>query len=71
MKPLFSVSFPERLGDINCAIYFRNLPNRLKVQVTFHRSLVTKPLLLLNIGLVMPKTMFRPTVSQFEVFGLL
>ena len=33
-----------------------------------YRSLITKPLLMLNLGI---KTMFRPKVSQFEGFGLL
>ena len=41
-----------------------------------YRSLFTghslkKPLLMLNVGLFRPKTMFRPTVSQFEGSGLL
>ena len=33
-----------------------------KVQVTFHRSLVTKPLQMLNLSLI------RPEVRQFEGF---
>ena len=39
--------------------------DRFKVHVTFHRSLVTKPLRMLNLGIVRPK----PKLANLKALG--
>lgn len=48
--PVLLLYYQVRTSDL------MSIEDGSKVQVTFHRSLVTEPLLIINVNLIMPKS---------------